>query len=172
VGGLNDRLDFVLLHKLIKNNPRWCFVFWGPIQHTLIRNKPEVKEKLQYILSLPNVTHGRSANKREIANIISQFDICIIPYDSSLEFNKYSYPLKTFEYFYMGKPVISSPIKELGRFPNFVKIRKSAADWEKTIEKLLKKPWPETYKKKQQQIAKDNAWENKLENISLLIEKL
>ena len=171
MGGLNDRIDYQLLEKLIKNNQRWHFVLWGPIQDSLLMNKSHIKKAIYSILSLPNVTHSWSLNKKEIPSIIQQFDIGIIPYNASLEFNRYSYPLKAFEYFYMGKPVISTPIHELERFPDLIIINKSYEEWEKTIKKLLSKPWPIKYQKLQRKIAEDNAWENKLEKICRLIER-
>lgn len=170
VGGLNDRLDFSLLTSLIKNNPQWKFVFWGPVQTILYKLRPQVKEKISTLLSLPNVIHGKSKNKKEIPFIISQFDVCIIPYDASQEFNKYSYPLKTFEYFFMGKPVVSTSIKELKFFPKYVKIGETASQWENTIKKLLSTPWPSALKSEQKIIAENNSWENKIDKISTLIE--
>lgn len=159
VGGINNRLNLSLLLPLIKNNPKWQFVFWGPIQD----------KKPNYLFSLSNVIYGVSKNKKELPSIISQFDICIIPYDTSQNFNKYCYPMKLFEYFYMGKPVVSTPIEELKHFPKFVKIGNTAKEWEKHIKTLLSKSWSEKYKKEQKRLAEENSWENKIKAINQLI---
>ena len=76
--------------------------------------------------------------------------------------------MKLFEYFYLGKPVISTPIEELKRFPKFVKIGKTAKEWEKHIKFLLSKPWP--YQKEQKKLAKENSWKSKIEVISKIID--
>ncbi len=159
VGGINARLDFDLLLPLVKDNPNWNFVVWGPVQG----------KKPRTFLSLPNVTHGSSKNKKEIPGLINQFNIGIIPYDASQDFNKYCYPMKLFEYFYEGKPVISTPIEELKRFPKFVKIGNAAKEWEKHIKALLSKPWPEKYKKEQKKLARENVWEKKVDAINNII---
>jgi len=165
VGGVNARLDFDLLLPLAKNNPNWNFVIWGPLQEKEKIDSSTWK-KMQKLISLPNITTGESKDKSEIPAIINQFDIGIIPYDVSQDFNKYCYPMKLFEYFYMGKPVISTPIEELKRFPKFVKIGNTAKEWEKHIKTLLSKPWPEKYRREQRRLAKKNSWENKVEKIS------
>lgn len=166
VGGLNDRLNFSLIIPLVKNNPGWKFVFWGPIQDLLIKDKPKIRKKIETLLAFPNVLHGKSRNKKEVPSIISQFDICIIPYDVTLEFNKYSYPIKLFEYFYFGKPVISTPILELKRFPKFVKIGSTKDQWESIIRILLSTKWPIKYSLEQKKLAEENSWENKIRTIS------
>jgi hypothetical protein len=164
VGGINNRLDTKLLEKLIKNNPKWNFVFWGPIQSDL----PTGSDRLNAIMSflkLPNVITGKSIDKEEISGIISQFDIGIIPYDISQDFNKYCYPMKLFEYFYLGKPVVSTDILELRRFPNFVKIGKNYKEWEKAIADILSSTWSKEKIKEELALAKKNSWEKTIEAI-------
>jgi glycosyltransferase involved in cell wall biosynthesis len=170
VGGLNDRLDLRLLLPLVTNNPRWNFVFWGPLQDFLIVKKPEIKGKIESLLSFPNVLHGESKNKREIPSIISQFDVCIIPYDTSSDFNKFCFPIKLFEYFYEGKPVVSTPIKELKYFTKYVTIGSGVNEWQALIENSLTRTWPNNYKAEQKKIAKNHSWERRLQKISKLIE--
>ena len=168
VGGVNNRLDFELLIKLGKNNPQWNFAVWGPIQKPFIQ-KNRFERKLKTLLSLPNVTSGMSKNKREIPAIINGFDIGIIPYDVTQDFNKFCYPMKLFEYFYLGKPVIATPIEELKRFPKLVRIGNNYHEWEKIIKEILSKPWPKEYKKLQRKLAEENSWEKKVEKISEIL---
>lgn len=163
VGGINHRLDFNLLKNLIDNNPRWNFVLWGPIQKP--RKKGAFPKNLDYLISRKNVIYGVSDKKEEIPAIIDKFDIGIIPYDVSQDFNKYCYPMKIFEYFYMGKPVVSTPIEELKRFPKLVKIGRDANEWEKHIKTLLSKPWPEQHRKEQKRLARENSWKNKVDTM-------
>ena len=66
----------------------------------------------------------------------------------------------------MGKPVISTPIEELKRFPKLVRIGKTVRDLEKYIKDLLSKPWPKIYQKQQCQLTKENSWEGKLNEVT------
>lgn len=166
-GGINSRLDFNLLIPLIKNNPQWQFVIWGPIQKEGLEEK--TIKKIEKLLSLPNVIHGVFESRKRVPAIIRKFDIGIIPYDSSQDFNKYCYPMKIFEYFYVGIPTVSTTITELKRFPKFVKISEKVDGWEKNINSLLSKPWPEAFKKEQRKLSKENSWDNKIKKILDLI---
>jgi len=169
IGNISKRIDFNLCLKLIKGNPNWNLVFVGPKYRELsVKNKIN---KLNQLLKYKNFKWIKKQPKEKIPAIIKQFDICLIPYDTSEGFNKYSYPMKLFEYFYMGKPVVATPIEELRRFPKFVKISKNIKEWEKHIKSLLAKPWPEKYKKEQKKLAEQNSWQKKIEAISRTLEK-
>jgi glycosyltransferase involved in cell wall biosynthesis len=164
VGGLNSRLDINLLYSLAERNQKWNFVIWGPLLEKEMIDL-DTWNKMQKLISLPNVITGKSKDKKEIPGIISRFDIGMIPYDISQNFNKYCYPMKLFEYFYMGKPVVSVDIIELRRFPHFIKIANSPNGCERAIAKFLSKPWPKKYKEEQIKLAKENSWQNKVEKI-------
>jgi len=174
VGNLTYRLDFNLLRSLIKKMPKISFVFTDAFLPMPADDKFRDTEKLiEEIKSFNNVyLVPRTQSRRVIKEIIKSFDIGIIPYDVSLDFNRYCYPMKLFEYFYLGLPVLSTPIEELKRFPKFVKIGKNAREWEKHIKNLLSKPWPEKYKKKQKKLAEENNWKSKIDKISRVIENL
>lgn len=167
VGGINSRLDYPLLYQLASRNPQYQFVLWGPrvIDHPndKLLNIPSQLLKLKKI---KNISWGESS-KKNIPWIINKFNICIIPYNTNLEFNLYCYPMKLFEYFYLGKPVISSPIEELmlSKFKELVYIANNVEEWEQQINKLLSQPWPSDKKLKQRKMALDNSWERKVKAI-------
>ncbi|PIR58801.1 MAG: hypothetical protein COU69_03310 [Candidatus Pacebacteria bacterium CG10_big_fil_rev_8_21_14_0_10_56_10] len=165
VGGINFRLDYHLLTKLIERNPQWEFTLWGPVADY----RSNQRKNIDALLKLTNVTHGSTSNKDEIPATIDAFGVSIIPYNSNLLFNKYSYPMKLFEYFYMGKPVITTPIKELNQFPNFVKVGTTVREWERHISQLLMQPWPKKYARRQRQLALQNSWRNKIIAISDIV---
>ena len=77
--------------------------------------------------------------------------------------------MKLFEYFYMGKPVISTPIEEVKRFPNYVKIGNTVEEWKKHITSLLSHSWPKSYQKKQREMAIANNWSKKISIIGEII---
>jgi len=79
--------------------------------------------------------------------------------------------MKIFEYFYPGKPVVSTPILELKRLQPYVKIAKNAEEFKEEIKKILKEGWPKEYQQKQKKMAIANSWENKIEKISEVLER-
>ena len=92
----------------------------------------------------------------------------MIPYNASLDFNKYCLPMKLYEYFYIGIPVISTLIIELKQFPNFVNIGSSVQEWITVLNNILPKTWNKSLQKEQKRIATNNSWVNKLEVISTI----
>jgi hypothetical protein len=163
LGAVNYRIDFNLLYKLATNNPKWDFAVWGPILEKDLLTAAQ-KGLLKKLIDLPNVIRGES-DKTSILGIIKQFDIGIIPYNSSIDFNKYCYPMKLFEYFYLGKPVVSTPIVELKRFPKFVKIGSNYEEWQKNINSILNKSWPHSNITEERILANNNSWEKKVAKI-------
>lgn len=163
IGGIDDRLKYSLLINLVKNNPQWQFLFYGPQQKLSKKNKKLLK-KLQ---DFSNTSWG-NVSKKELPKIIHNFDLGIIPYEIKQEKNYYCYPMKVFEYFYLGKPVVSTPIAELQhkRFSNFVRIAKDSCQFESSIKKLLSKSWSISLKKQQRQMAIVNSWQKKINTIN------
>lgn len=170
IGGISRRIDLDLLLELAEKRKDLTFILVGPVvpfgQHK------QFLEKLKKLRSLPNVQLKKNiTDKTKIPPAIDQFDIGMIPYDISLDFNRYCYPMKLFEYFFMGKPVISTPIEELKRkeFQHLVKIGSTADEWSAQLQQLIVKPWPEKYQQQQRQLARENSWENKIAAISKVV---
>lgn len=169
IGAIDHRLDLDLLRALIRNNPQWRFVLWGTIQEIEEADRVVTEQNVQHLAPFLNVTIGESKSRQDAPTIIRQFDAAIIPYDVRQEGVRHCYPMKLFEYFYMGKPVVSAPIEELKRFPTYVKVGRTAKDWEQHIKDLLSRPWPRRYQKEQRRLAEQNSWERKVEAIGFRI---
>lgn len=161
VGAIGSRLDFNLLYGLIQYNPQYTFVFWGPRQYVEGESISKLDKKIDKLLSYPNVISGSSRNKRTIPGVIKQFNICMIPYRISDPANRYSFPMKLFEYFYIGKPILSTAIKEILAYEGLVFTRKNIHEWQQQISLLLNHPWSKQQAQKQRSLAIANSWENK-----------
>ena len=163
-GGVNTRINYDLLLSLAKKKSRWDFVVWGPILEKE-RFDEKTRSKFEKLISLPNVITGEVQKREQIPSILKQFDVAMIPYDSSQDFNRYCYPMKIFEFFYLGKPTVSTYIEELERFPKYIKISDSLAGWEKIIKTFLSRPWPKEYQRQQRKLAEQNSWNEKIKSI-------
>ena len=171
IGHINNRFDFNLLKNIILKNKQWNFVFVGPKHHDDNISYTNKINDINDLFKQKNVFWIKEQSKKNIYKFIQQFDICIIPYDIKYDFNKLSYPMKLFEYFYAQKPVISTPIKELllPRFKDIIMTGNNAREWESYIKDFINNGWNSKLKKKQKIIALQNSWENKIEKISKLI---
>lgn len=172
VGGINCRLDYQLLDQLIKKHPEYLFVFHGPEQKNKDKDKIyHTKYWIKRLKSYKNSTFALSENRYDLYGIIRNFDVAIIPYNPDIIFNKYCYPMKIFEFFYLNKPVVSSPILELKqqKFQDFVRISSTYEQWEKNINYFLKHKLSQKQMKIQKQMAIENSWKQKIEKISQTI---
>ena len=168
-GGLNYRADFKLLQILISTNPQWQFIFVGEITKHRLDIQYDSPNKWHNLSLYPNVIIKKAVRPNQVPTLMAQIAIGIIPYDKKQNFNRYCYPMKLMEYFYMGKPVISTPIEELKRFPKYVKIGSSSKQWQNHIHSLLKKPWPMPIQYQQRQLAINNNWMHKIEAIGRIL---
>ena len=159
IGGLNDRIDYRLLNTLIKKNPQYKFELWGPVIIS-IHDAFDVNNEVNKLKKYQNVLISKTS-KKNIPKVISSFDIAIIPYDANNKFNKYCFPMKIMEYFYVGTPIISTPIDEQKYYESFVHIATTVKEWEKTIHLVSKKnyDWNIPTKRK---ISLNNSWDNKI----------
>lgn len=172
IGNINHRLDFPLIKNLTLSCPNYSFIFIGPINYNSKEDKVvDTKKNFESIQNIKNIFFLGMKTKKKIPNYINFLDLCFIPYDAKQEFNYSCYPMKVFEYFYMGKPVISTPILELKRLSPYVMIAKDAKEFSLKIARILKLSWPEKYKKEQRRLAIANSWEAKIEKISQILEK-
>lgn len=169
IGAINNRLDFDLLFKLIPATPNINYIFIGPNDTDTNTSSKPTNTLISKLFSFKNVYHIGLISKTQIGQFIDILDIAIIPYDIRDDFNRLCYPMKLFEYFVAGKPVISTPIEELKKFPNLVFISNSANEWGKIIDKVLSKPWPKSNQLLSQKLAADNSWQNKINQITKLL---
>jgi len=172
IGAINNRLDFNLLFKLIKITPKINYIFIGPIDNDINVSSKPIKKLAQKLFSFPNVIYLGSLPKNKLSQYLDLFDIAIIPYDIKDNFNRFCYPMKLFEYFAAGKPVISTSIEELKHFPGLVFISNNPLFWQQKINEILSQPWPKNLQKKQQALARQNSWINKINQILALAQKI
>ena len=170
VGAINHRLNVRLLIQVARALKRISFVFVGPIMDIPVQHESRLRSELSTLFSLPNVFRLGNVSKHKIPGVIKQFAIGMIPYQTDNLMNKNCYPMKLFEYFYMGKPVIATSIKELRRFPEFIYIRTDARAWIKAINFMIAKPWTIKYQKEQRELARNNSWQMKIAEICAAVD--
>lgn len=169
IGGINYRLDFDLLFSLLRVSKDYKFVFVGPIQLNLIPGEDQTRVRIEKLWRLPNVQYLGNYPKEKIAQVIVNFDICIIPYDLRYAFNRYCYPMKLLEYFYLGKPVVATPIQELTNIRFGVRLARTAHDFRIEMKQIFQTGWPNSIQAAQRKHAQSHTWERKLEAISRIL---
>lgn len=125
VGSISKRsINCGLIRSIAENRPQWKLLFVGP-------GTEEDKEELKR--GIRNIEIRDAVPGAKIPDVIREFDVGIIPYNIEKEDMDYVFPRKACEYLAAGKPVISTPLKEVECLRPYVQV---AADAEGFIRKV------------------------------------
>jgi glycosyltransferase involved in cell wall biosynthesis len=103
VGYLAGWTDYELIHEVAALLPEVSFVFIGPLEHEERAGQLQREKNIYWLGKKPY---------EEIPACIQRFNVCIIPFVAG-GIAETTNPVKIFEYFALGKPVVSTPLNEL-----------------------------------------------------------
>lgn len=157
-GILADWVDVDLIEFLAQQRPEWSFVIIG--------NSTVDVQKLKI---LKNVYLLGPRPYKILPFYAKTFEVALIPFKvNKLTVNVF--PLKFFEYFAMGLPVVSTNLPELTNYQPLCKLVNTKEDFLNAISEFLKTD-SEDFKKRRIEIARNEAWDKKVEEISKLLER-
>jgi glycosyltransferase involved in cell wall biosynthesis len=119
-GNISDKIDFELLHELIKCLSEYEFWLCG---------KAFQCELLQAILQLPNVKYLSILSCEELKILMHKATVGIIPFKNQDHLTKSAFPLKAFEYLACGLPVIATPLESLQTYADLIAFATSAIEF-------------------------------------------
>ncbi|MGY2131381.1 glycosyltransferase family 1 protein [Hymenobacter sp. HD11105] len=103
-GVVDERLDIELLGELAKAHPEWQFIIIGPV----------VKIEKSALPSTPNIHYLGGKDYKELPMYLRGWDVATLLFADN-ESTKFISPTKTPEYLSAGKPVVSTPIRDVVR---------------------------------------------------------
>lgn len=101
-GVIDERLDIELIGKAAAQKPDWHFIIIGPVVKIDPASLPKYK----------NIHYLGGKNYKELPQYLAGWDVATIPFAMN-ESTQFISPTKTPEYLAAGKPVISTPIKDV-----------------------------------------------------------
>jgi len=128
-GVIDERFDTALLDEVAKMRPDWSFVMVGPV----------VKISEDELPKRPNIHYLGGKTYAQLPAYLSGWDVALMPFAMN-ESTEFISPTKTPEYLAGGKPVVSTPIKDVVRHYGQlegVKIADNAVDFVAQCEKAL-----------------------------------
>lgn len=140
-GVVDERFDIELLDQISRNRPDYHFVIVGPVVKIDPAGLPQ-RENIHYL-------GGKSY--QDLPAYIAGWDVALLLFAQN-ESTRYISPTKTPEYLAAGKPVVSTPIRDVvspyGQM-GLVRIAKDAQEFTAAIDDVLKsaashKRWLET----------------------------
>jgi glycosyltransferase involved in cell wall biosynthesis len=103
-GVIDERFDTELLARIAEMRPTWSFVMVGPV----------VKIAPEDLPSRPNIHYLGGKTYDELPAYLSGWDVALMPFAMN-ESTQFISPTKTPEYLAGGKPVVSTPVKDVMR---------------------------------------------------------
>jgi UDP-galactopyranose mutase len=103
-GVLDERFDIELLDKIAEMRPDWSFVMVGPV----------VKINPADLPKRPNIHYLGAKKYEQLPAYLSGWDVALMPFAMN-ESTQFISPTKTPEYLAGGKPVVSTPIRDVVR---------------------------------------------------------
>lgn len=131
---INSRLDFDLIYHVAEVLPNISFVFLGEFVDFRIRQTVKKKMKQRRI---KNLFFLGLKSRFEIPNYLFQGDFFLIPYRTDLWINRYCNPLKLYEYFAVGKPVVSTALSELSPFSGLISLANNTFEFIEAVKNIV-----------------------------------
>jgi glycosyltransferase involved in cell wall biosynthesis len=149
VGVLRDWFDFDLIGHLALTMPDISFIMVGPLDFDF-RNA--------HLRTIPNLRWIGRREYGEIPRYISAFDVCLIPFLAG-KVSQTTNPIKVFEYFALGKPVVSTPMHELVPFRNdgLLRFAEGREEFASALRDSLAEP-PGELQDRRRDVAKRHSW--------------
>jgi glycosyltransferase involved in cell wall biosynthesis len=150
-GVVDERFDIEMIDRVAKARPEWQFVILGPV----------VKIDPASLPHYENIHYLGGKKYEELPSYIAGWDIALIPFAMN-ESTKFISPTKTPEYLAAGKPVISTPIRDVVKpygENKLVHIVKNADEFIQAAEKELSKKRKAAWIKKVDDFLLYNSWD-------------
>jgi glycosyltransferase involved in cell wall biosynthesis len=150
-GVIDERFDIELIDAVAKAKPEWQFILLGPV----VKIDPESLPKYS------NVHYLGGKKYEELPDYLAGWDIAMVAFAMN-ESTKFISPTKTPEYLAAGKPVISTPIRDVVRpygDNKLVHIVSTPNEFIKAAEKELGKKRKASWLKKVDDFLLYNSWD-------------
>jgi hypothetical protein len=143
LGPTTRRLNLSMLREVLECNPDWHFVSFEP--------KP--------CLPLANVHALPWRGHRDLPGILAGLDIGFMPYDCSDKKNMHCVPLKIYDYFSIGLPVVSASILNLLDSSGEIYFGDTSDELARAVSSALLEPFDSPKRKSRVEISRRHSIE-------------
>ncbi len=143
-GPVNRRVNTALISAVLRAHPEWQFVFNGTRDG----------------LSLPNAHSLPWERPEQAAQFVRNIDVGFLPYNCHDEEALHCVPLKMFDCFAFGIPVVSTPVVHLWEYKDLVYLGDSAEELAAGINSALSEPADSPKRAARMEIARRHSLGN------------
>jgi teichuronic acid biosynthesis glycosyltransferase TuaH len=153
-GVFAEWFDYDMLERLAALRPDWNFLLIGQPFDLSLRQRGEA------LLKRPNVHWIGPRSYRVLPAYLRIFDVAMIPFlinDITLATS----PLKLYEYFAGGKPVITSPMPECMAYGEVFSCER-LEEYSEALDQARKQGGEESFRERLRQLGRENSWAARL----------
>lgn len=157
-GSLDEWFDVEAVRAAAEAHPECEFVFLGRIED----------KRVLTLEALRNVRFYGEIPYSRLPVYMAEFDVALIPFlitPLTLATN----PIKLYEYFSCGLPVVSTPLPEVGLFPELVYLAESPGEFAAQVGKALAEA-DSGLRARRRQVAGQESWTKRAEQVAEAIE--
>jgi len=157
IGAFNYKIDGSILEHLAKRG--YSVVIVGPV----VRDAG-------FLERYGSVRFVGKKDPSELPAYLKAFDVCLIPYVID-RYTESVLPLKLFEYFASGKPVVATPFGEMRDYSHLVDLGETPDQFEQAVKRALSEPKERAGLRIEE--AKKHTWDKRIDTmLELLTKKL
>jgi glycosyltransferase involved in cell wall biosynthesis len=152
-GSISDWFDTDLIEHLASHRPQFTFIMIGHTFGADIR-------KLQ---KFPNVHFLGERPYSELPKYLHDFDVCLIPFKIN-PLIEATHPVKIYEYFAAGKPVIATKMTELYPMIDMCYLADTKEEFLRKLDLAINEK-DETITKRRIKFASENTWNHRFDTL-------
>lgn len=163
-GAIAKWFDYNLVIEAAKKRPDYIFLMIGPLYSGDLTFVEELKK-------IENIIMPGTINYNVLPSIANHFTVATIPFLIN-DITESTSPIKLFEYMAMGKPIVTTAMKECKNYPE-VMIANDSDEYIDLIDKaieIVNESDYEIYKKRLIEVAEQNSWLQKAREIIDLLD--
>jgi len=153
IGLVSNRLNLAVLHELLVSRPDWHFVHFGDSK----------------CLPLPNVHTIKWRDAANLGGLVASLHVGFMPYNCHSNKDFHCMPLKVFDYFNAGIPVVSTPLVNLWEYSDTIYFGDTAEELAAAVELALEEPVDSQRKSFRKEIAKGQSIAALAESLSRIL---
>ncbi len=157
-GVVDERVDYAMVGEMARMRPDWSFAMVGPV----------VKVDPNLLPHFPNLFWMGGRDYQQLPNYCAAFDINMMCFANNAA-TQYINPTKGLEYMATGKPIISTPVRDVVRqWSDIVDIAKNADEFVAAAQRALESP-DRARIQKGLELAQQSSWESTVAEMQRLI---
>jgi GT2 family glycosyltransferase/glycosyltransferase involved in cell wall biosynthesis/SAM-dependent methyltransferase len=154
-GALARWFDYPLLDEVARRNPDWRFVLIGQELDKSLAREPVRKRE--------NVLWLGPRDYETLPGYLASFDVATIPFRIN-PITLATSPLKLFEYFAGGKPVVTTPMPECEAFPE-VAIAADAGAFSDALVRARERGKDPAFRDRLRALGRENSWDARVDTV-------